>query len=301
MTARQLALIAIAFAALLLLWGAAALVRGRGGAESARVLPTIAREAVDTVAIARRNDTLVLARRDSADWTVNGHPADRAAIGSLLDALSDSARTGEPVAERTASHGRLGVDSVAGARVRVAGRGGVLAELVAGNRSPDLDGGYLRRPEDSTVYLWRGPLAELLERGRDEWRDRRMAAVPPDSVGTVEVSRGARSYRLTRADGRWSFAGGRPAADSSAVHRLLEGYRRVEAAGFASAAQADSARFQPADRRVRLLGADGTPLVTLAMDSTANGFWVRVDSGSVVYRIESWTADRLAPADSTLR
>ena len=70
---------------------------------------------------------------------------------------------------------------------------------------------------------------------------------------------------------------------------------------FASAAQADSARFDPADRHVRLLRADDTPLLTRAMDSTAGGVWARVDSGGVVYRVESWAADRLAPADSTLR
>jgi hypothetical protein len=52
---------------------------------------------------------------------------------------------------------------------------------------------------------------------------------------------------------------------------------------------------------VRLLRKDGTPLLTLLFESTAAGFWVRPDTSKTIYRIESWTADRLAPADTTLR
>ena len=300
MTPRQLALIAIAFAALLLLWGAAALIRRDGGPARAGALPALERGAVDTVRVARGTDTTVLARRDSAAWSVNGHPADAATVATLLDALADTSRREEPVAERTASHAGLGVDSAAGIRVRVAGRGGALADLVVGNRTPDLDGGYIRRAGDSVVFLVRGGLAEQLSRTPDEWRDRRIAAVVPDSVGGIELTRGRRTLRLERGASGWVLAGGRP-ADTAAVRGLLDAYRRVEAAGFARPAQADSARFDPADRRARLLRPDGTPLITLALDSMSGGFWARADTGATVYRLESWDADRLVPADSTLR
>ncbi len=301
MTPRQLALIAGVFAALLLLWGAAALVGRRGGEDDQALLPRIAREAVETVTIARPADTTVLVRRDSATWTANGHPADATAVRELLDALADSGSArAELVAERSASHASYGVDSAAGSRVRVVGREGVLADLVSGQRSPDLDGGYLRRSADSAVYLVRGPLAGALGRGGDEWRDRSMGGVAPDSVQRIEVTRGRRSYTLSRKDGTWSF-GGRARADSGSVADLLEAFRQMQAAGFASAAQADSAGFSPPDRRVRLSRADGSPLLTLALDSMPEGFWARVDTAPTVFRIESWTADRLAPAESTLR
>jgi hypothetical protein len=90
-------------------------------------------------------------------------------------------------------------------------------------------------------------------------------------------------------------------ADSAAIAALLADYRQVEAAGFATKAQADSARFVRPDRRAALLRADGTPLITLAFDSTANGFWVQAGRDSTVYRVDNWFADRLTPADSTLR
>lgn len=300
MTPRQLRLVALAFGALILLWGAAALLgHDRDHADSTLPLGAIARDQVDTVRVARPRDTTILVRRDSAAWTVNGHPADRAAVSELLAALADSVRRGEPVAQRRASHARLGVDSTAGTRVRIAGRA-VNVELVLGQRTPDLTGGYARMAGDSGVYLLRGPLPGLLGRGTDDWRDRRIAGVTPDSVATIEIGRRGRDYRLARREGGWRFVGG-GAADSVRVQGLLEGYRLVEAAGFATPAQADSARFDRPDRRVRLLGADGAPLLGLAFDSTATGYWVRSDSADVVYRLDWWTADRLAPADSTLR
>jgi hypothetical protein len=231
---------------------------------------------------------------------VNGHAADASAVAGLLDALADSARRVEPVAERAASHAGLGVDSAAGSRIRIAGRTGTLVEMVMGHRTPDLAGGYFRRAGDSVVYLVRGNLAEQLGRAPDEWRDRRMAGVTPDSVATIELARGRRTIRVARSGGGWSLGSGRP-ADTAAVRGLLDGYRRIEAAGFALPAQAESARFEPADRGARLLRADGSALLALALDSTAGGFWARVGGDATVYRLESWTADRLIPADSALR
>ncbi len=301
MSARQLGLIALAFGALLLLWGGAALVRDRNAsAPGARfALPAFTRGEVDSVRITRRADTTLLVRRDSTAWTVNGHPAGAGAVDELLDALADSGRRSEVVAERSASHAGLGVDTT-GTRVRLSGRRGVLADLIVGNRTPDLDGGYMRLAADSTVWLVRGGLAGILERSTDEWRDRRIGAVPADSVARIEVTRGRRSYALRKGERGWRFANG-AATDSTAVAELLGAFGQVDAAGFASAAQADSARFSPADRRVRLDRADGTPLLTLALDSMPGGFWVRADSGGTVYRMESWAADRLTPADSVVR
>ena len=74
-----------------------------------------------------------------------------------------------------------------------------------------------------------------------------------------------------------------------------------EAAGFANRAQADSAKFTRPDRRVALLRADGSPLLRLAFDSISTGFWVRGGEDSTVYRLDTWSADRLTPSDSTLK
>lgn len=302
MTPTQLARLAMVLGALLLLWGGASLARrgSRGPSESDRfVLPAVSRDSADSIVITRAADTARLVRRDSAGWTVNGHPASKSAITELFSALADTARRSELVGARPASHSGFGVDSAKGARIRIVRGDSTVADLVQGNRGLGLDGGYFRASEDSAVYMVGGNLAQVLEKSSDEWRERRITGVSPDSVARVEVSRGRRSFAIRRDSAGWKFESGKP-ADSAAVAVLLADYREVEAAGFASKAQADSARFDRPDRRTALLRSDGTSLLTLAFDSTANGFWVRSGEDSTVYRVDAWSADKLAPPDSTL-
>jgi len=303
MSARTLARLAMLLGVLLLLWGGAAL--GRRHSETAPAatdrfrLPAPAIGAVDTVRIAKPADTVVLARRDST-WTVNGHAASRTAVGEFFTALADTTARPELVAERPASHAGLGVDSTGGTRVRLLRRDSLVGEFIAGHRSTDLDGGYFRLANQPQVYLLSGALAGLLERGADDWRDHRIASVPVDSIATIQVQRGARGYKVSKGEKGWALAPGGP-VDTAAVSRLRQAFGEIDAAGFASSAQADSARFDRPDRRVTLLRADGAPLLRLAFDSTAQGFWVRADSATTIYRMEAWAVDRLTPADSTLR
>jgi hypothetical protein len=302
MTPKQLGRLAMVLVALLLLWGGASLARrgSRGPSESDRfAIPSVTSDSADSVIITRPADTTRLVRRDSATWMVNGHSAARSAIQELFSALADTARRTELVAGRSASHSALGVDSAKGAKVRIVRGDSTVADLVQGNRGPGLDGGYFRAAGDSAVYLVGGNLAQVLERPEDDWRDRRIAGVAADSVARIEIRRGRRSYSVRRDGAGWALESG--PADSAAIAALLADYGQVEAAGFATKAQADSARFARPDRQAALLRADGRPLVTLAFDSTANGFWVKAGKDSTVYRVDTWFADRLTPADSTLR
>jgi len=303
MSPKQLARVAMVLGALLLLWGAASLARrgSLGPSESDRfALAAIPRDSVDSIVIQRPADTARLVRVDSATWTVNGHRASPSAVQEILAALGDTARRTELVGSRSTSHAGFGVDSAKGARVRVVRGDSTVADLVQGNRGPGLEGGYFRFASDSAVYLVGGNLAQALEQSSDELRDKRIAAVSPDSVARIEVTRGRRSYTVRRDGSAWVLApGGR--ADSAAVAELLSSYRQVEAAGFATAAQADSAQFGRPDRRLALLRADGSPLLRLAFDSTATGFWVRAGEDSTVYRVDTWSADQLTPSDSALK
>jgi hypothetical protein len=303
MSSKVLGRLAMILGALLLLWGATSLARrgaGQPGADDEFAIPAARRDSTDSVIIARPADTTRLARRDSASWTVNGHPASKSAVDELFAAFADTTRRTELVAGRPSSHAGLGVDSAKGARIRIVRGDSTVAELLQGNRGPSLDGGYFRAAGDSSVFLVSGNLAQALERSSDEWRDRRIGGAAADSIARVEVARGKRSYVLRRDSTGWRLdPGGR--ADSAAVVALLADYGQIEAAGFATAAQADSASFERPDRRLALLRADGSPLLALTFDSTASGFWARATGDSTTYRVDTWSVDRLVPPDTTLR
>jgi hypothetical protein len=303
MSARQLLRLVLVFLALLVLWGAAALGRRHGTTKRAGeslLLPAVPRGAVDTVVLAKAGDSVLLARKDSTAWTANGFPASMQAVNDLLGALADSGAGSELVAERPSSQADLGVDSAGGTRARVKSKGTNVIELIAGHRSPDFSGGYARLPGQDRTYLLHGRLVETLTRPADDWRDHRIAAVSGDSIGAIEISHGARRYELRRAGSKWTLSSG-GAPDSSRVAGLLATYRTIEAGGFASKAQADSAHFSPPDRRLRLLRRDGSALLTLVFDSTAGGMRVKSDTGKTIYTMDAYVADQLAPADSSLR
>ncbi len=191
MSAKQLARLALIFGALLLLWGGAAMARHRDKAPTnsdAFRIPKLTRGTVDTILLTRPADTTVLTRKDTTNWAVNGHPAASQAIADLFTAFADTAPGSDLIAERKTSHASLGVDSAGGTRVLVKGGGRTLLDLIAGHRSSDFSGGYVRRPDQDATYELRGRLVEWLTRPSDEWRDHRIAGVPGDSVTAIEIS-----------------------------------------------------------------------------------------------------------------
>ncbi len=301
MSAQHLKLIAAGFAVLLLLWGASELFsRGSDTVTGSLALPPLEQGAVDTVTVVKGADSTVLAKQSSTAWTVNGHRAALDGVNELFLALRDTVRP-ELVAQDSASFGRLNVDSAAGRWLRVRGGGKPLLQLIVGARGSEYQSAYLRRPGDSHVYLWRGRLAMLMDRAADDWRDKRIAALDPDSITALEVQRGMDRYTLKRAGKTWALNGA--AADSAAAARYLERLKAITAAGFPTPRAVDSTRAR-ATRRLTVRGVHGV-LLTLAFDSTAGGFIVRHlagvgGEGAALYRMNLWDVDGLTPASRSL-
>jgi len=298
MSAKQLYRIAIALAVLLILWGLAEMLGTGSDTTTARFdLPKLTAADVDTVKIFRVTDTLLLVKQ-AETWSVNGHLASSQAVTDLFNGLKDTMQA-ELVAQSATSHAQLGVDSATGKRLELIKGGQRLASVVVGNRGPGWQGVYARRPGEGEVYLIHADLGNVVERQLDDWRDKQIAAVEPDSVSEVRVQLRRGGYSLRRGEQGWAFVGGAK-ADSGEVRRLLEQYRTFSADGFPTPAQADSLDFRRPDRRITLLGRSA-PLAELVFDSTAAWWYVRRPEGEVVYRLGSWRMSQLIPADSTLR
>ncbi|PYO97422.1 MAG: hypothetical protein DMD61_12315 [Gemmatimonadetes bacterium] len=304
MSATQLKLIAGGLVLLLLLWGGSALFsRGSDSVRGSLDLRAPAQTDVDSITIVKASDTIALARQSASDWTVNGHRAALASVTELFQALRDTVHP-ELVAQDSSSFTRLQVDSAGGRRLRLrGGRGGKpLLELIVGTRPTDFQSAYVRRPGDNHVYLWRGQLGGLVDRTLDDWRDKRIAALAPDSIAAVEVVRGKDRYALTRVGKTWKVNGG--ATDSGAVARYLERLKAITATGFATPRESDSTRTARPARRLAVRSARGV-LLSLAFDSTAGAFLVRHlvgtgGEGATVYRMNVWDVDGVSPAGRSL-
>ncbi|HTR77959.1 MAG TPA: DUF4340 domain-containing protein, partial [Gemmatimonadaceae bacterium] len=284
------------------LWAVLALTRHvRADTASRFTLPRVDTAAIDTITLQKPGDSVTLARAARGRWTVNAHPADSARVSDLLRVLADTSSWGELAAESRQSYAGLGVGSDSGQRVRVMSHGKVLLDITTGKRTSDAKGIYLRRGTDSAVYALHGAnVGDPFSRTVDDWRDKRIASIAPDSVVTAEVHRGSASYTVRRAKAGWTIDAG-PAADSSSVANWLVSFQNLSASGFATPAQADSAHFGKPRAAITIRGKGTVPLLSLAFDSTAGGVWARADSGGPVYRVDTWQLGQLVPAESTLK
>lgn len=303
MSPKHLKFIAIGLAALLLLWGGSALVSHRSDSVTGALgLPALSQADVDTIRLVKGTDSILLVKRPPAEWSANGHRAAPDVASQLLQAVTDSVRP-EVVAQDTSSFARLGVDSTGGRWLTVRSRAKGSLTLILGARGPEFQSLYVRRPGDPHVYLWRGPLATAADRPRDDWRDKRIAVLQPDSIVAIDVERRKDRYTLRRTGKQWALQGA--PADSVAVARYLDRLKTITAAGFATPKDIDSSKAVRATRRLAVHGTGGVLLVSLAFDSTAATLLVHHlagtgGEGATVYRMNSWDVDAITPASRSL-
>jgi hypothetical protein len=298
MSLRNLLRALAALGALVVLWGAFTLFRGRLSEPTGELrLPDLAPADVEQIEVAGPADTVRLVR-EGEGWTVNGAAADPAEVRKLFAALADSATTTELVARNAVSHGRLGVDA-SGRRLVVRGAGGVLLDLILGGPGSGYLSSYARLAGANEVYLMRGQLGGLVGRDAGSWRDRRIAAVPGDSVGRIVIRRAGGEVVLSREGDAWRVAGS--PADTAAVRRLLGALADITAIGFATPAEAESLDFGRPDRRLTVLSRGADTLLDLLVDSTEAGFRVRTSARSDVFQLDFWRVNELTPPLESLR
>ena len=298
MSGNQLRVIALVLMLLISAWLGARLLSHKSDVIRGRLtLPTVKQEQTDSVVIRHGSDTLRLVRTGTA-WAVNGLRAGSEPVGQLFFAFID---TGVPdlAAVSPSSFQRMGVDSSGGYWLRVWSGGQPTVKLIIGALAAQQSSGYVRREGSDSVLLWRGNLVDLARRQVNDWRDKLIARVAPESVFAITVT-ARRSYALHRNATVWRFATGGP-ADSARVAAMLAFYREFNASGFGTAAQADSGRKPAARRTLTLAGAGGATLAKLAFDSSSTGVWARRTGDDNVYRVDGWRLNSFVPPDSSLR
>ncbi len=299
MSRDRLKQIALGLGVLIFLWGAVEIFRGDFDQPTRDFrIPAVTAETTDSIAFRRAADTMVLVNHAGRGWTVNGYRVQPNLIPQFFDAMAE-APPGRLISQNPETHTRLEIDDTSARSLMVFGDGATV-QLLVGKRGSNYQDVYVRRSGENEVYSVRAALATHVDRQLSEWRDRNIAAIAKDSVGSVEVLRAGERYSLERSDSAWVFADG-AATDSSEVARFLTQFGALVATGFPTPAEADSISFASPERRTVLLGIAGDTLLDMAFDSVAGKYWARHTGDTTVFWFSSFLVDRLAPADSTLR
>ena len=290
----------IALGVLIFLWGLVEIFTSDfQDADGDLDIPALTEEEVDSILFAAGEGLTTLAKRSDGTWTANGSLVARGSIDEVFTMLSEPGAA-TLVSENPASHERMEIGDGAARRITVYGGGAVKLDLMVGKRGRSFQDVFVRMPDEDEVYSLRSRVATYVERDAEEWRDKQIANITSELVGSADVRLGRRTYRLEKGEGGWTFADGAE-ADSAAIARMLREYASLTALGFPSEAQRDSADFNSAERSAVIRDVAGQTLLDIAFDSIASGFLVTVQGDTTMWRLDTGKVSRMTPADSLLR
>lgn len=276
------------------LWIVAEVISGGSGSiapsgEIAGFFEDLDAASLEAVRMVRSDATIELAREGDA-WTVNGFPADSAAVQRLLDVVP-GLEVGELIATNPANHARMGVaaDSTVSVDFVV---DGASRTILIGDPGRRFGTAYVRLPGADAVYLLEGDLRAHVRRDLDQWRNRTMVAIDSTAVTRVEVEKDGDAYTLVRGDSLWTLEDG-AAVQETAVSGILAELARLVASGFV--AEGDSITSMPESSRTVAYDADGSVLAEITVGEGTGERWARSASDDYVYRVSTFRADRVAP------
>lgn len=239
----------------------------------------------------------------SNGWTVDGYRADERKVENLLEVLPNL-YSDVLVARNPTNHNRMGV-SESGRRISVYTDDPVPLEFYLGIRDIRGAGYFVRIPEMDAVFRLDSPVCGYLNRERDGWRPRTIAAIDTAQVRQIVLQREGTETILHRGDSGWTA--GEAVADSAALQGILGLLPNLSLTAFTSEEEAAAADFSQAQTAVDVFysteeaAMEETPALSLLLiqDEEQGDWLVRHTAGSEVYRLATFTVNRLLPDNLT--
>ncbi len=280
-------------------WLAARFFTGDGGpAGGSFGLAAVAGQPIDSVVVTSAEDTVRLRAGDP--WTVNGHEA-LPETGSMLTRGLEESQAGQLVSRNPENHTRMGVTVESGRRLTVYPENGEPISMIIGERVGAFNQAYARRAGADEVYVLEGSLANLANRGADDWRDREIFAVERASVQRIEFVYPDESFALARDSAGWRLEPSGAQARAGDVSNLLGQLTALRAIGFAEDSTAAELAWDQPAARLHVIGPDDAELVELLFQENEDvGYFVRRAGSPVVYTLSSYTGNVILKRESDL-
>ena len=306
MNAKQLKIIAIVLGAAVLLY-LPRLFRDDGSGGSVEVGDGFRfsfEDAVTRVDISEpENGDTIRLEHSSNGWTVDGYQADETKIADLLEVLPNLF-SDVLVARNPANHTNMGV-SESGRRITVYTEGAGPIAFHLGKRDMRGAGYFVRTAGADAVFRLDSPACGYLSRERDGWRPRTLASVDTAQVSEIVLQRDGTETVLQRSGSGW--IAGEAVADSAAMENILRLLANLSLTAFTSEEEAAAADFSQPQASIDVFYAteeavteNTLALSLLLIEDEERGDWlVRHAAGSEVYRLATFTVNRLLPENLT--
>ena len=229
--------------------------------------------------------------RDGDSWTIDGLPADSGTVARFWESV-ESASVTNLVSRNPENHGRMGLADGSAYRMTFQLEGENRSVLV-GDAGTSVGTSFVRRPESTEAYVLSSNFNAHMTRSLPDWRDRRVVIVDTSAVERIELAAEDGNHALSRADSRWTLAGGAE-ADPSTVRGILEELSTLRANGFAEAG--NEIFDAPAELSLTALGGAGDTLAVLTLGEGEGDRWVTARGDTTVFRLPSFRTVRLIPS-----
>ena len=270
------------------------------------LFPNFNKELVVKIEITATGETTTLSKQDEGDWVVasmDDYPADSEGVTELLTKVTEFKNT-QRVSNNPEKQSEFEVDSTGVEAKLMDANDKVLAHLFVGKTTPGFLSSYVRPADSNDVYVAKGYLQSVFNKGTRTWKDRTIFSFNKGIVTQLNIVSLEEiiELRLT-AEGAWEMI--KPVAavvKTTEIDSLLTTFSELDTDDFAEAKDtlAEYGLDTPQSTISAVLN-DGTT-ATLHIGNEEEGkLYVKRDDKDTVFRLFKSNVDGLIKKSDTLK
>jgi hypothetical protein len=261
---------------------------------------------VTQMRISQPGTDAVAIERVAGAWRLTSPLEYRAAepmVRGVLRTL-ESLKLEDVVSTNPEKRGTFQVDST-GTRVQILEGDTQVLDLVIGKANPGYSHTYVRQEGRDEVYRAVGMLTYSFNKPVDDWRDKTILDLAPESISrvTLEYPKEKSRVVVARADTAWSVSAGDGApgpADSTAVDQFLRGTGKLTTATFATPEEIESLDLTAPDMRLQVESDLGTETV-LFVEGDEGKMYAQREGNETIFQLYKSSLTNLMKKADDLR
>ena len=270
------------------------------------LFPNFNKEQVVKIEITATGETTTLSKQDGSGWVVasmDNYPADSEGVTELLTKVTEFKNT-QRVSDNPEKQSEFEVDSTGVEAKLMDANDKVLAHLFVGKTTPGFLSSYVRPADSNDVYVAKGYLQSVFNKGTRTWKDRTIFSFNKGIVTQLNIVSPEEiiELRLT-AEGAWEMIKPITAAvKTTEVDTLLTAFSELDTDDFAEAKDTLAAYgLDTPQSTISAVLNDGTT-ATLHIGNEEEGkLYVKRDDKDTVFRLFKSNVDGLIKKSDTLK
>ena len=270
------------------------------------LFPNFNKEQVLKIEITATGETTTLSKQDGGDWVVasmDNYPADSEGVTELLSKVTEFKNT-QRVSDNPEKQSDFEVDSTGVEAKLMDANDKVLAHLFVGKTTPGFLSSYVRPADSNDVYVAKGYLQSIFNKGTRTWKDRTIFSFNKGIVTQLNIVSPEEIIELRlNAEGAWEMIKPVAAAvKTTEVDTLLTTLSELDTDDFAEATDTLAAYgLDTPQSTISAVLNDGTT-ATLHIGNEEEGkLYVKRDDKDTVFRLFKSNVDGLIKKSDTLK